>query len=228
MLDRGGLAVSSFNVRCMRSCLPFCCGFPGSMRSGMMPSFTHFTDSFDKPPGLRAAKGAPLSVRIRQGSPYSWNAASKTGATFSSRSVSTRSRRSSIRLKLSVIVSGLQTRPATRKHPLKSADHTTLGAVAEASGCVLHGTRGRRRTGSIKPRALSKSPIVLGAGHVVSGYLDSNHARSLRGPQKRCLCRKRTIASATGSGVVWGRPRGARDRSTRLAMPPCRNRSIHL
>src|SRR6516225_4869431 len=37
-LERGGLAVSAFSVRCIRSCLPFCCGRPGWIRSGRMPS----------------------------------------------------------------------------------------------------------------------------------------------------------------------------------------------
>jgi hypothetical protein len=37
----GGLTVSSRSVRCMRSWRPFCSGWPGSIRSGRMPSLTH-------------------------------------------------------------------------------------------------------------------------------------------------------------------------------------------
>src|SRR5579871_4048659 len=43
-----GLVASSFKVRCMRSCRPFCCGWPGLMRSMAMPSLSHQTESFER------------------------------------------------------------------------------------------------------------------------------------------------------------------------------------
>lgn len=36
-LTAGAAAVSAFNLRCMRSCRPFCSGCPAAMRSGTMP-----------------------------------------------------------------------------------------------------------------------------------------------------------------------------------------------
>src|SRR6185437_10805693 len=73
-----GLVASSFKVRCMRSWRPFCCGWPGLMRSIAMPSLSHQTESFDRlnsPLGL--ANGTPLSERIASGSPRSANSRSK-------------------------------------------------------------------------------------------------------------------------------------------------------
>ena len=35
-------------VRCMRSCRAFCCGWPGLMRSIVVPSLSHQTDSLEK------------------------------------------------------------------------------------------------------------------------------------------------------------------------------------
>jgi hypothetical protein len=37
----GRCAVASLRVRCMRSWRPFCCGLPGSMNSGRIPSEIH-------------------------------------------------------------------------------------------------------------------------------------------------------------------------------------------
>ncbi len=68
--ERGGNAVSCFNVLCMRSCLPFCAGLTGSMRSSLIPSFIHQTDSLLSPPILPDAKGVPLSDLIDRGMPY--------------------------------------------------------------------------------------------------------------------------------------------------------------
>src|SRR5579864_2758817 len=70
-----GLVASSFKVRCMRSCRPFCCGWPGLMRSISMPSLSHQTESFDRlNRELGLAKGTPLSVRMARGRPNSLNA----------------------------------------------------------------------------------------------------------------------------------------------------------
>jgi hypothetical protein len=80
----GGVAVSWLSVRCTRSCRPFCCGFPATIRSGRMPSLIHHTASRDSPPTPGEAKGGPLSERIASGTPCSWKAASKIGRTFSS------------------------------------------------------------------------------------------------------------------------------------------------
>ncbi len=42
------LVASFFSVRCMRSCRPFSWGRPGLMRSSVIPSLSHHTDSFDR------------------------------------------------------------------------------------------------------------------------------------------------------------------------------------
>ena len=49
------------------------------MRSGRMPSLTHHAESFDRRANVVVANGTPLSVRIRLGSPYSWNSRVKIG-----------------------------------------------------------------------------------------------------------------------------------------------------
>ena len=48
-LAPAGLVASFFSVRCMRSCRPFCCGWPGLMRSMSMPRRSHQTDSLLRP-----------------------------------------------------------------------------------------------------------------------------------------------------------------------------------
>ena len=78
LFARGGLAVSAFSVLCSRSSRPFCSGWPGSIRSGTMPSLTHHTASDDRLPNPTLAKGGPLSVRMARGSPYSRKARSRT------------------------------------------------------------------------------------------------------------------------------------------------------
>jgi len=83
-LAAGGVAVSWLRVRCTRSCRPFCCGLPATIRSGRMPSLIHHTASRDSPPTPADAKGGPLSERIASGKPCSLKAAAKIGRTFSS------------------------------------------------------------------------------------------------------------------------------------------------
>ena len=64
----GGRFGGSFKVRCIRSCRPFCCGWPGFMRSIWMPSLSHQTESFERlNRELGLAKGTPLSVRMARG-----------------------------------------------------------------------------------------------------------------------------------------------------------------
>lgn len=55
----------------MRSWRPFCRGLPGAMRSGITPALISFTDSLDRPPAPREAKGEPLSERRWCGKPNS-------------------------------------------------------------------------------------------------------------------------------------------------------------
>ena len=75
---RRGLA-SFFSVRCMRSCRPFCWGFPGLMRSRRIPRRSHHTESLLSPNSAHAlAKGTPLSVRMALGRPKSLNARSNS------------------------------------------------------------------------------------------------------------------------------------------------------
>jgi hypothetical protein len=62
----------------MRSWRPFCRGLPGLMRSMLIPSLNHHTESLLKPKkALELAKGIPLSVRIASGKPKSLKARSK-------------------------------------------------------------------------------------------------------------------------------------------------------
>src|SRR5574342_678952 len=61
--------LSAFIVRCIRSCRPFCCGSPGSIRSGTIPNFTHHTLKALNPPTPVEANGLPLSLRILSGNP---------------------------------------------------------------------------------------------------------------------------------------------------------------
>ncbi len=51
-------------VRCMRSCRPFCCGWPGRMSSIVMPRRSHHTESFDK---LNKPLGEERERRYRSG-----------------------------------------------------------------------------------------------------------------------------------------------------------------
>src|SRR6516162_9783947 len=103
--ERGGLAVSAFSVRCIRSCLPFCCGRPGWIRSGRMPSLIHQMAKWESPAGAQEAKGGPLSVRMASGSPYSRKADSKMGCTTRAVVRSRPSHRRRNRLKPSEMVS---------------------------------------------------------------------------------------------------------------------------
>jgi len=43
-LAAAGLVASRFSVKCIRSWRPFCCGWPGWMRSIWIPSRSHQTD----------------------------------------------------------------------------------------------------------------------------------------------------------------------------------------
>ena len=47
-----------------------------------MPNRTHHADSVDKRANVFVANGTPLSLRMRWGSPYSWNSRVKTGFAF--------------------------------------------------------------------------------------------------------------------------------------------------
>ena len=64
----GGRVASFFKVRCMRSWRPFCCGWPGLMRSMAMPRRSHQTESLERlNRALGLAKGTPLSERMASG-----------------------------------------------------------------------------------------------------------------------------------------------------------------
>src|SRR5689334_22315711 len=74
----GGRVASFFSVRCMRSWRPFCCGWPGLMRSMAMPRRSHHTESLERlKRAFGLANGTPLSDRIAWGSPRSWKSCSK-------------------------------------------------------------------------------------------------------------------------------------------------------
>ena len=81
MLERGGLVVRRLSTRCMFSCLPFCWGEAGSMNSGKIWSWTNQTESLERRPRALEAKGVPLSVRMRSGSPNLRKSLVNTGIT---------------------------------------------------------------------------------------------------------------------------------------------------
>ena len=70
-LAAGGRVASAFKVRCILSCLPFCCGLPGSISSGIMPRRINQAERVERRARETVAKGTPLSVRIRCGKPNS-------------------------------------------------------------------------------------------------------------------------------------------------------------
>src|SRR5262245_25921110 len=72
----------------MRSWRPFCCGFPGLIRSIAMPRRSHQTANLERlKRALGLAKGTPLSDRMAAGSPNSLKARSKTVKARSDRRV---------------------------------------------------------------------------------------------------------------------------------------------
>src|SRR5215469_9286951 len=78
LLMPGGRVVSVLRVRCMRSRRPFCCGWPGLMRSMAMPRRSHQTESLERlNRAFGLANGTPLSERIACGRPRSRKSCSK-------------------------------------------------------------------------------------------------------------------------------------------------------
>src|SRR6266581_1864095 len=103
----GGRVASFLRVRCMRSWRPFCCGWPGLMRSMAMPSRSHQTESFERlNRAFGLAKGTPLSERMASGKPRSRNSRSKAVKAVSSRVESRASHSSRKREAWSVAVNG--------------------------------------------------------------------------------------------------------------------------
>src|SRR6516164_458946 len=127
----GGRVASFFSVKCMRSWRPFCCGWPGLMRSMAMPSRSHHTESLERlkrPFGL--ANGTPLSDLIAWGRPRSWKSCSKAVMARFSRVDSRASQSRRKREAWSVTVSGKQYRPLpSLNSPLKSAHQRSFGAA---------------------------------------------------------------------------------------------------
>src|ERR1035438_3899307 len=130
------------------------------------------------------AKGEPLSTRILSGNPCSRKVASNKARTCAVSGCFNPWQRNKNRLKASVIVSGSQRAPSwQRNHPLKSAHQTVLGPLACANGWLLGVARDRFFRGTVKPCRRRISPMVLAAGHSISGACRSNQARSFTGPQ---------------------------------------------
>jgi hypothetical protein len=59
-----GLIASFFSVRCMRSCRPVCCGWPGLMRSMRIPSRSHHTDSLPRSFTLLTAAEVAKALKV--------------------------------------------------------------------------------------------------------------------------------------------------------------------
>ena len=60
-----GASCAALSTEWNCSCDPFCSGWPGAIRSGIIPRRIHQTDSRDKPAEPGAANGPPLSLRMR-------------------------------------------------------------------------------------------------------------------------------------------------------------------
>ena len=201
----GGLAVSCFSVRCIRSCRPFCSGCPGSIRSCRMPKRNHHIDSRVSPPGARLANGAPLSDRIPPGNPCLRNIAVITPRTCGPSVLSTARHTNNHRLKASLAVNGSQRVPSPhRNHPLKSTHQSSLGAPASVSGPWYGGVSRRRFRGWISPVRRSNSPMLLAAGQIVAGSCRCSQRRSFRGPQCGYLSRAARIAAAVAPPIACG------------------------
>lgn len=96
-----------FRVKCIRSCRPFCCGFPGWMRSMAIPSLSHQTERWLRlNNAFGDAKGTPLSVLIPRGIPNSLNTLSKVVKAYFSLVDSRLSQALRYLVALSVMVSG--------------------------------------------------------------------------------------------------------------------------
>ena len=192
----GGDAVSSLRVRCQRSWRGFCSGSPRAIRSGRIPSMSDQTARRERPAMPRGmANGMPLSLRITVGKPYSRKARSshRSASAVVWRRTATNCRQ--YRLWSSASVRGSHRRPSpVRNQPLKSSVQTSLGALT----CVSPGDGGarrQRRRARTRPRCCNRAPMVLGAGHAVSGARPCSQARSLRGPQLGCAVRTARIAA---------------------------------
>ena len=181
------------------------------------------------PPSPTEANGGPLSLRIACGSPYSRNAATKTGCTSAYVAPRRLWHRSKYRLARSESVNGSIRVPSwVRNHPLKSVAHTAFGSRAACKGCVAAGVRRRMRRLATSPWRFRISPAVLGAGHAVPGSSVASRWSSLRGPQCGCCTRSCTRRSWSGTGVRCGRVCGARWCSCIPAQPSASYRAIHL
>nr|WP_245483562.1 hypothetical protein [Rhizobium leguminosarum] len=93
---------------------------PGWMRSRPMPSLINRTASVVSPVTPIAAKGEPLSLRKRSGSPCSANSRSNTGQASASAGVAQASSASRRRLAVSITVSGSQRRPSRREQVIQN------------------------------------------------------------------------------------------------------------
>ena len=152
------------------------------MRSGMIPSLIHHTDSGERLPSPTLANGAPLSVRMALGRPYSRNARSRTrlasGPLGRSRSHTSRYLGGSI--------------PTLRCGTTPWIDHTSFGLLAPEKGSahaadaspVRHGPsaacrppqRMMRRSAAVQQTRLTLS--IVAADHLV-GTLAADAALTL-------------------------------------------------
>src|SRR5215471_4739073 len=169
-----------------------------------MPSLSHHTDSAESPPAPVDPNGDPLSERIASGRPTS--SKTRSIAPLTPAHVGSTIRTSSrYRLAASVSVRGSQRVPsAVRNQPLKSIDHSSLGALAGDITSPWAIARRRRGRSWIRPLRFKMSPMVEAAGHSTFGASSSSHALIFFGP--KCGNRRRTamMRSATRPDVAWG------------------------
>jgi len=194
-----------------------------------MPSLTQPIDSVVSPAGPVEPNGAPLSIRIWPGRPGAWNSASQAAATVCVRGDMIR-HSSSIRLAVSVTVSGSQRVPQpVRNPPLKSIAHSSFGKAAAANGASCGSLRRWRWRGAVtRPDRRSRSPTVEAAGQATSGRSRASTASSLRGPQCGRASRRASKAAAISGAIACGRPSGAREASSSPDTPLSRQRFSHL
>jgi hypothetical protein len=152
---------------------------------------------------LPLAKGAPLSLRMTRGRPYSSNRRSNSVRTRAVAVVGIARAPMMYRLKASRTVNGSQRWPTVCHQPLKSTVHTSLGARATTVLLMRPGSatfRDRRVCTSPAFVRIRLQLLALG----VPPYIRRYSSRILRGPQPRWACLRRTSSHTTASGTWCG------------------------
>ena len=166
----------------------------------------HHTDRGERPPNPTLANGAPLSVRMALGRPYSRKARSRTRLAAGPVDRSSPAQTSRYRDAASWTVSGSIRVPSeVRNHPLKSIDHTSFGRLAPEKGSPHGVLRRLRRRRFTSPARSSRTPAVLGDGHDCSGAMTRSRPITFLGPHNGYARFIAMIRSTSAGGVAVGR-----------------------